>query len=75
MSKQENTVLTNKPAGRFISLQTKLIIGFTLIFTVVFASTCYWRYYFTRTVAMNPNKQVLHDEIKGAYATVVVGAR
>ncbi len=73
MSKQENTVLTNKPAGRFISLQTKLIVGFTLIFTVVFASTYYWFYNFARTEAMNQIKQGLYDTINGATATGVLG--
>jgi len=69
MTEQEN----NKPQGTFISLQTKLIVGFTLIFTVVFASTYYWFYTFARNEAVGQIKQGLYDTINGATATGVLG--
>lgn len=71
MSMQTNTPA--KPNGRFISLQTKLIAGFTLIFTVIFASTYYWFYDFAQKEAMEQIKQGLHDTIKGATETGILG--
>jgi len=71
MSVQTNTtpVKTNK---RFVSLQTKLIAGFTLIFTVIFASTYYWFYDFAQKEAMDQIKQGLYDTIKGATETGIL---
>lgn len=61
-----------KPQGRFVSLQFKLIVGFTLIFTVVFASTYYWFYDFAQTEAKNQIKQGLYDTIVGATKTGIL---
>lgn len=61
-----------RPAGRFVSLQTKLIAGFTLIFTIIFASTYYWFYDFAQREAMNQIKQGLYDTIKGATETGIL---
>lgn len=36
----------------FISLRIKLLIGFTLLFTVVFAVAFYWFYQFSTDLAM-----------------------
>ena len=64
---------TAKPGAKFVSLQTKLILGFTLIFTVVFASTYYWFYTFALNEAKGQIKQGLFDTINGATATGVLG--
>ena len=71
MSIQKNTIPL-KPRGRFTSLQTKLIVGFTLIFTVVFASTYYWFYDFAQREAMDQIKEGLHDTIIGATKTGIL---
>ena len=65
--------VSSKPQGRFISLQTKLIVGFTLIFTIVFASTYYWFYDFAQREAMHQIKQGLYDTIIGATESGILG--
>src|SRR6185295_14972639 len=65
--------VSSKPHGRFISLQTKLIVGFTLIFTIVFASTYYWFYDFAQREAMHQIKQGLYDTIIGATQSGILG--
>lgn len=74
MTAQANISPATKPRGTFISLQTKLIVGFTLIFTVVFASTYYWFYDFAQREAMNQIKEGLYDTIIGATQTGILGA-
>lgn len=74
MTEKVNTLPTGKLKVRFISLQTKLILGFTLIFTVVFASTYYWFYDFAQKEAMNQIKEGLYDTIIGATQTGILGA-
>ncbi len=66
-----NTASTTT-GGRFISLQTKLIVAFTLIFTVVFASTYYWFYNFAQREAMDQIKEGLYDTIVGATETGIL---
>lgn len=47
-----NTTITNPPAKkRFLSLRFKLLILFTLLFSVIFAGTYYWFYTFVSDVA------------------------
>ncbi len=58
---------------RFISLQTKLLVAFTLIFTIVFASTYYWFYDFAQNEAMSQIKEGLYDTIVGSTETGVLG--
>lgn len=72
MSVQSNPA-SLKPQGRFVSLQFKLIFGFTLIFTIVFASTYYWFYDFAQKEAMEQIKQGLYDTIIGATKSGVLG--
>ncbi len=72
MTEKVDTLPTGKPKGRFVSLQTKLILGFTLIFTVVFASTYYWFYDFAQREAMNQIKEGLYDTIIGATRTGIL---
>jgi len=72
MSTQLNPI-TLKPQGRFVSLQFKLIVGFTLIFTIVFASTYYWFYDFAQREAMQQIKQGLYDTIIGATESGILG--
>ncbi|MFN8413467.1 MAG: HAMP domain-containing protein [Anaerolineales bacterium] len=63
---------SSKPQGRFISLQFKLILGFTLIFTLVFASTYYWFYDFANNEAKDQIKRDLYNTIKGATETGIL---
>lgn len=72
MSAQPNPVPL-KPQGRFISLQFKIIVGFTLIFTVVFAPTYYWFYRFAENEAMGQIKEGLNDTIVGATQSGILG--
>lgn len=75
MSEQVNTQddKTKPRGGRFVSLRTKLILGFTFIFTVVFASTYYWFYDFAQREAMDQIKEGLYDTIVGATQTGILG--
>jgi len=50
----------------FISLRWKLLIGFTLLFTVVFAGAFYWFYTFATARAEERIKDDLIDTLKGA---------
>jgi methyl-accepting chemotaxis protein len=50
----------------FISLRWKLLVSFTLVFTVVFALAFYWFYTFATTQAMDRIKQDLLDTLQGA---------
>lgn len=72
MTVNSDTLPVGKLKGKFISLQTKLIVGFTLIFTVVFASTYYWFYDFAQKEAMNQIKEGLYDTIIGATRTGIL---
>ncbi|MDX9953969.1 MAG: HAMP domain-containing protein [Anaerolineae bacterium] len=49
---------------RFISLRVKLLVGFTLLFMVVFAVAFYWFYTFATDVAMN---QIEEDMLTTLY--------
>lgn len=72
MTQQSNDAASGKSRRRFVSLQTKLIIGFTLIFTLVFASTYYWFYDFAQREAMDQIKEGLFDTIIGATETGIL---
>lgn len=54
----------------FISLRVKLLLGFTLLFTVVFAGAYYWFYQFSTTNAMNRIVEDLSDTLRGTAAGI-----
>ncbi len=60
--------MNEKTKGRtfFISLRTKLLAGFTLIFTIVFAVAFYWFYRFSTELAMQRITDDLVGTILGA---------
>jgi len=55
-----------KSASIYFSLRWKLLIGFTLIFSVVFAIAFYWFYTFATAQALARIQQDLLDTLKGA---------
>lgn len=73
MTAQPSISPVTRPRTRFISLQTKLVVGFTLIFTIIFASTYYWFYDFAQQEAMDQIKEGLYDTIIGATQTGILG--
>ncbi|MCB9110293.1 MAG: hypothetical protein H6634_03505 [Anaerolineales bacterium] len=74
MTENAGVLPKERAKARFVSLQTKLILGFTLIFTLVFAFTYYWFYDFAQKEAMNQIKEGLYDTIIGATQTGILGA-
>ncbi|MGB8980853.1 MAG: hypothetical protein WCC12_03175 [Anaerolineales bacterium] len=61
------TAITERPKRIvFISSRVRLLIGFTLLFTIVFAGAFYWFYVYSTNVAMNRLKQEVLDMVKGA---------
>ncbi len=54
----------------FLSLRTKLLIGFSLLFTAVFAIAFYWFYSFASEMALNRIKEDATQIIKSAVAGV-----
>ena len=57
-----------RPERPFRSLRWKLVIGFTLVFTVVFAAAFYWFYYASTELALERIRAELHDTLQGAAA-------
>ena len=57
----------------FVSLKTKLIVGFTLVFTVAFTLSYYWFYAFALTSAMDRITEDLVGTIRGATETGILG--
>ncbi|HEY9647297.1 MAG TPA: hypothetical protein V6C88_13045 [Chroococcidiopsis sp.] len=55
---------------RFLSLQTKIWIGFTLIFTPVFAGSYYWFYQYTTTRVLQSITTNLANTIEGTVKTI-----
>lgn len=55
---------------RFISLRVKLLVGFTVLFSVVFALAFYWFYNFATEQAMVRIQEDLVDTLNGAVAGV-----
>src|SRR5512134_2548548 len=65
--------ITERPKRTvFISSRVRLLIGFTLLFTVVFAGAFYWFYVYSTTVAMNRLKQEVLDMVQGSAEGVAV---
>ena len=54
----------------FLSLRWKLVIGFTLVFTVVFAGAYYWFYFFSTERALERIRTDLQDTLQGAAAGI-----
>ncbi len=54
----------------FFSLRLKLLGGFTLLFSVVFAAAFYWFYTFATDQALNKVRQDLRESLAGAAAGV-----
>lgn len=55
---------------RFFSLRWKLLIGFTLLFSIVFALAFYWFYTFATQQALTRIKTDLLDTLSGAAQTI-----
>lgn len=55
-----------QPRTRFFSLRWKLLIGFTVLFSLVFAAAFYWFYSFSTSQALDMIQQDLKNTIKGA---------
>lgn len=58
------------PTGHFISLRAKLLIGFTLIFSLVFAVAYYWFYTYASGVAEARLTDALHNALVGTAAGI-----
>lgn len=56
----------------FISFQVRLLVGFTFLFTVVFAGAYYWFYTYSTQAAINRIEQDLQATLKGAIGGVDV---
>ena len=68
MVEQTATTATPKPAEKksfFISLRIKILVGFTLVFGLVFASAFYWFYTFATEQAANRIEQDMIDTLMG----------
>lgn len=61
-----NSIPEKKKKSIYISLRWKLLIGFTLIFSVVFAGAFLWFYNFTTETAMNRIKEDLVNTLIAA---------
>lgn len=71
MSQAQSAVKTVKQP-RFVSLRWRLLIGFTLVFSSVFAVAYYWFYTFSTDKAIARLKQDLRETTIGAAAGVDV---
>jgi len=63
---------SSRQKGLFIGLRTKLILGFTLIFTLVFAVAYYWFYSFATATAMRRITEDLVGTLRGATETKLI---
>ena len=64
-------VPTTRPVRtRFISLQVKLLVGFTLLFTLIFSGVYYWFYSLATADALASIKESLTYTIDGAVAGI-----
>src|SRR6187399_3094719 len=67
MAKEANTKTTKAPRKRrFIGLGTKLLVIFTLLFTVAFAATFYWFYQYSTETAMQRIQDDMVATLQGA---------
>lgn len=75
MSEQTTTPDSTKTVSMhdkktFFSLRWKLLIGFTVLFSVVFAIAFYWFFQFATNMAMTRIQEDLMDTIRGASAGI-----
>jgi HAMP domain len=66
MSEHSTETASAEKKRTFISLRVKLLIGFTLIFTIVFAVAFFWFYSFATEQAMNRIQRDLTDTLQAA---------
>lgn len=52
--------------GMNVSLRLKLLVGFTLVFSLVFAAAYYWFYHFGTQMALSRIEEDLRDTLRGA---------
>ncbi len=52
--------------GMNVSLRLKLLVGFTLVFSLVFAAAYYWFYHFGTQMALGRIEEDLRDTLRGA---------
>ncbi|MBN1978397.1 MAG: HAMP domain-containing protein [Anaerolineae bacterium] len=52
--------------GMSVSLRLKLLFGFTLVFSLVFAVAFYWFYHFSTQMALSRIEEDLRDTLRGA---------
>jgi HAMP domain-containing protein len=64
------TVKTQPREPVFISLRWKLLVGFTLLFSIVFAIAFYWFYTFATEQALNRIQADLLDTLDGATRSI-----
>ncbi|TVQ18764.1 MAG: sensor histidine kinase [Leptolyngbya sp. DLM2.Bin15] len=60
---------SHRPSLRFskpVSLRTKLLIGFSMVFSIVFAGTFYWFYQFTTEKTLSRLQADMEATLKGA---------
>lgn len=62
--------LTTTAAKPFIGIRTKLLVGFTVLFTLTFAGVYYWFYQFATTSAMNR----IRDDMVATLEAAAAGA-
>ena len=59
--------ITERPKRTvFISSRVRLLVGFTLLFSIVFAGAFYWFYVYSTNVAMNRLEQEVLDMVQGS---------
>ena len=61
---------TGEKRSRFVSLRVRILIGFTVLFSVVFAVAFYWFYNFATDQAMQRIQEDMVDTLNGAIAGV-----
>ncbi|MFQ5409514.1 MAG: HAMP domain-containing protein [Anaerolineales bacterium] len=64
---------TIRVGGRFISLRVKLLVGFTLLFTIVFALAFLWFFNFATRLAISRIREDLTDTLRAAAEGVDTG--
>lgn len=64
------TSQTSTHPKRFVSLRFKLLVGFTLLFSVVFAGAFYWFYTFATDRALQRIQEDLQDTLRGTLAGI-----
>jgi methyl-accepting chemotaxis protein len=65
---------TESKPGIYLSLRYKLLIGFTLLFTVIFATVYFWFYQFATDMALNQIRDDMVQTLNGAAAGINIEA-